>query len=256
MKILTAGDSHCDIEYVGKLFYKAQELECEKIFIVGDFGYWPNYNGGQQFLNLCSQLATTTGIELYWLDGNHEDFWALETHVHKDNFVDIKPGIIYCPRGHSWQWDGVSFMSLGGAYSIEEIEFFDTRLQKTIRMCIRGDSAADGWFEKEEVLSAQDINKARSVGPVDVVFAHDVAVKSDIMNKLPHLTPDVGCDMHREAVGAATEFASPFLFVHGHYHKRYENIVDGTRFVGLAHNKIWNYRQSDCFIVVDTEDFK
>jgi hypothetical protein len=56
-----------------------------------------------------------------------------------DGFVEVTDRILWAPRGHRWTWQGVRFLALGGAFSID-------------RQYRKLDSGRWGWF-KEEVIT-------------------------------------------------------------------------------------------------------
>lgn len=210
MKILIAGDAHGDRSYISHLFKVAKEFDADKIFQLGDFGYWPKDFCGGKFLAYVSGQATRTGIPFYWLDGNHEDHTHL-TQRKRDGFIEHERNLFYSPRGHQWEWDGVKFLSVGGSYSIPT------------KYRIRNNT----WFEEEELISDDDVEAAISHGQSDVLLSHDVPHRADILGQyyirtgvqLRRLTE---CDKMTAQLEKVCEAVKPRWVYHGHYHMNYK----------------------------------
>jgi predicted phosphodiesterase len=268
VRILCIGDSHSNPVYMKAMFKIAVDFDCDALFQVGDFGYWPANRWGVQFLEECTRLATILGRPLYWIDGNHEDHnirLDLLDNYH-DRFIMVRKNVFYSPRGHSWEWDGVKFMSIGGAYSIRSLIIKQQPGYADEVMELRGkkDGPKEGYFRGLETINDTDVERCKSQGPVDVVFAHDVSdqVPIDlILLESGHARPDARSleksRNHRVVLQEAISEANPSLFIHGHYHYPYSLTVDNTKFVGLAHDH-WQQRghEKACFWVVDTLDFR
>jgi predicted phosphodiesterase len=251
-RILFAGDIHADRSHLEYLFRVAKRFDVDVLFALGDFGYWPRNAGGQRFLKGAVKLTEDSGIPLYWIDGNHEDHWALGnlTRGVRGAFIPTKvpyydhhdnSNLLYVPRGHSWTWDGVSFMAMGGAYSVD-------KPSRTM---------GQDWFP-EESLSDDDVAYGKAVGKVDVMVTHDVSSVAPILEKLLlmkgrsyKLIPEA--DANRRALEEIRLAVRPDVMVHGHYHVDYKEIVDGTIFRGLDCNL-----SGDGFswTIMDTRDFK
>lgn len=214
-RVLIAGDTHGDIAQVKYLLEQALLAGADRVIQVGDFGYWPHKAPFHEHVN---RLAMTAGVTFYWLDGNHENFDALEADVdtQADEPQQMLANLWYLPRASTWEWEGVRFMALGGAYSID----------KAYRR------EGDSWWS-QELLTREQVEKAMDRGPVDVLLTHDAPD-----GVCPIVTPDYKGDFtsqgNRKAVSAVLEATSPRLLVHGHYHHRYSGKVNGTQVEGLG----------------------
>lgn len=153
-------------------------------------------------------------IELYFIDGNHENFPRLyEKKILEDGTRYVRDNITYIPRGYRWQWEEITFLALGGAASIDR---YFRREGKS-------------WWP-EEYLTEWDILTAQSGGPVDVMFCHDspagapntvtddnqgqqYAIKSFGADSLNY------CNIHRQLLKRVTDVTAPRLLFHGHYHR-------------------------------------
>lgn len=91
------------------------------------------------------------------------------------------------------------------------------------------------WAQAEAVIAD---------GPVDVVLAHDAPDRVMIPGINEHTAkfwPEHlirEANQHRALMGNVADALQPSLWVHGHYHVRYEGrrLDSPTRVVGLAHD--------------------
>lgn len=230
MKVLIAGDTHGDIAHVRYLIRTAVKQGIRHIVQVGDFGYWPHM---EPFHERVNGLAAGESITFAWLDGNHENFDALEANVDTTAPMPqpMASHLTYLPRGCTWTWDGCRFMALGGAYSIDKEYRTEGR----------------SWWP-QELLTREQVETAMDRGPVDVLLTHDAPD-----GVCPIVTPDYKGDFtsqgNRKAVLAVLEAVTPRLLVHGHYHHRYSGRLNGTQVEGLG-------RDGDgvcSWLVIDTD---
>ena len=235
MRLLIAGDTHAFRSHLTYLFKVAAHRECSQIFVLGDMGYWPRTDNGVRFLKHVYSLVEETGIKLAWLDGNHEDHAALK-QLCLDSSEDFIPvfvpgkgasdGFTYVRRGSRWEWGGVSFLALGGAYSVD-------RDQRT-----EGES-----FFYEEVIDDADVERAIKGGKVDVMLTHDVPTVPTILELLLlkkgrfyKLVEEA--EHNREQLESVRAAVRPTVLFHGHYHIDYSQKADGTLFRVLdCHNE-------------------
>lgn len=227
MKILIAGDTHCNILHFKDVLFPAALREgCDRIFVVGDFGYWPRDDAGLRFLKWLNKLSQECAIPVYWLDGNHDDHHALrdlkKPVLDAEGFWKIRPNIWYSPRGHRWTWGGVRFLSLGGAYSID----------REVRVI------GKSWFW-EEMINPDDV-AACGTDKVDVMLAHDVPAglpMAEIMagqGRGFYIIPEAY--KNTMYVRDVVDAVNPEWFIHGHYHLKYQRMLDNdyTNVVGLS----------------------
>lgn len=250
-RIMIAGDTHANRTHLTYLFETALSQDVEKIFVVGDFGYWPRWAAGQRFLKLAEDLTIVYGIELYWLDGNHEDHHAMKSFTpNNDGFVKIHSPyrtpktdakVFYAPRGHVWNWDGITFMSVGGAYSVDK----DYR------------EIGEDYF-LEEVITDRDIERAIKNADgkqIDVMLTHDTPGVTDMLRselwrigREYKLDPDA--EHNRSQLGRIVQSVNPKYLYHGHYHLNYsETLPNGTVIQGLDRDTTEN----ESWTIIDTE---
>ena len=225
-RILLLGDTHGNTPEMLRALSYAVQYGCDAVVQVGDFGYWPRA-GGQRFLEETSRMATNIAIPVFWVDGNHEDFQELHKlqGPRPSNIVRIRDHVMWLPRGHSWEWEGVKFRAMGGAASID-------RHRRTL---------GHSWFI-EEMISDEDVEQAK---PADIVISHDAPINPLELTGRGFIV-DEDSEFCRQQMRRVVSIAKPELLVHGHYHMHHDTdiIREGgyTRVMGLScdgnrHNK-------------------
>lgn len=262
MKILFAGDTHGNLSHCRYLFGIALGRDVDHVFILGDFGYWEHTREGVEFLDKLDTLATNNDIRVYFLDGNHDNVNLLlekydgVEYLNPDGSIQIRSRITYMPRGLRWTWDGVRFIALGGAYSVDKewrlaMERKGKRKPGTL------------WFPGEEMTDKEFMAILDDdSSPVDVILAHDKPLNSNPMWNRKNITE---CMPNQIRLQHAIDMLHPSLFLHGHLHYRYTDLpptlqgftvtVEG---LGADPDAEWTgrYRASDSWIIVDTEEFR
>lgn len=216
MRVLLLGDTHGNTGWVRELALPiANSVSADAIFQLGDFGYWDT---GGEFVNTVSRSS----IPFYFIDGNHENHPRLP--VERGKVVNLTGNLHYVPRGSVLNWDGVKVLAVGGAHSID-------RAYRTPGI---------DWFPEEDI-SEEDVRFAVSSLTCDVMLAHDAPSTA----KLPLVTPyDAvwraelpACEANRERVSVIVDAVKPSLYVHGHYHSKWDFSVKRPwgeyRIVGL-----------------------
>lgn len=216
MKILIAGDTHGNRgAWKYSIFPRAAKLDCDRIFQVGDFGF---YRYDAKYLRKLSYYTGEFGISIDWLDGNHEDFDQLEKigAFGADGPVEVATNVTYYPRGYHWVWEGTHFMSLGGAYSINK------------------NSLTPGvdWFPQEQ-LRDEDVERALRAPQVDVLLTHDAPMNISVAGGFSSSTAIPFTYPNREKVEEVMRHFNPKLLVHGHFHVEHTREWHETEIVGL-----------------------
>lgn len=121
IRLLVAGDTHGNqLHWEHVLLPAAREHQVDAIVQLGDLGYWPLTGEGLDYLAWLSAELDDADLSVIFVDGNHEDHRALrQLPARPDGFVEVTDRILWAPRGHRWTWQGVRFLALGGAYSID-----------------------------------------------------------------------------------------------------------------------------------------
>ena len=81
-RVLIAGDTHGNTKWVTHLTEVAARSDCPVIVQVGDFGYFPDHRDGPRFLSAVDQACAANGVELWFIDGNHDDHTSLAELEH------------------------------------------------------------------------------------------------------------------------------------------------------------------------------
>lgn len=225
-KVLLAADWHGSTVQAHYALAYAAKNEIDTIVQLGDFGFWTKQD---PFIRKVQKKAEQLGITLYWIDGNHENHPLLLTYP-IDPETGLRPitkNIIHLPRNTRWEWDGISFLALGGAQSIDEgyrVEGFD--------------------YFPEECITAEEAVTAIQGGHADVMFTHDAP--STIPNPITddpygqkqaaeYFGDDIlaKCKSHQDLLATITNSVRPSYLFHGHYHIRqsraFHHLTDGHR---------------------------
>lgn len=204
MKILLAGDTHADYDNLCSLIDKASSNECSQIFVLGDLGYFPNHPGNSFMFHTISQHLSQHDIRLNWLPGNHEN-WESISNFPKDGFHEIYENIFFSPTGNVFEINGTTFMTVGGAYSIDKA--YRTR--------------GVDWFPEEELTYA-DYELCSSKGNVDILLTHDCPESIHI----PNLLPIPEAIPNRTLLDHIFREVKPKKLFHGHYHRWLESKIE------------------------------
>lgn len=214
-----AGDWHGNIEYAVTAIDYAHANGADTIVHVGDFGLWPSMIS---YLLILNKHLQSKKMQLYFVDGNHEHFPYLYSHeADNTGFRSIMSAIHHIPRGHVWEWQNVTFMGLGGAYSID-------------RMYRKLDTS---WFVEETLTEHDTKNALRHVGSdIDFMVTHDAPdfapVPLDPTFPMSH-NARYESNEHRKLLGSVVRPLRPRHLIHGHYHVWYQETVQDIECIGL-----------------------
>lgn len=218
-KILLLGDVHGQGGWLKLVIRTADVLGIKTILQLGDFGFWPHTGSGKVFWDNTQRFLEQCDVDLWWVDGNHENHDWLDAQP-RDNEGFWRDGrITHIGRGARWSWNGVKFMGCGGAYSIDK----PWRTEGT------------SWWAGETISEADVL---RCDGPdVDVVVSHDAPWGANNV-----LGPNTAGDKdmypesaaNRKRLAAICDVVHPRLLVHGHYHHRNSTVYKSTRVEGFG----------------------
>lgn len=250
MKVILGGDTHGDRNQVRWLLQQAEKHEAAGVFVLGDFGVWDHLDAGA-FTNGVAVDAKRMGLKVWFLPGNHENYDILEDlEDHRprdeDGFVVYHEGmdtLLYSPRAHRWTWDGVKFLSLGGAYSVDKKPRTDSDAIALIKASAKVDrehhpnarerallrTLRESWWPQEEITFPER-DQAMMGGVVDVMLAHDKPRQAQV----PWNRKDIrACEPNQDKLQTVVDAVQPRLYTHGHFHYAYRTSVGMTRVVGL-----------------------
>lgn len=215
-KVMIAGDTHGNMMHCMDLITEAHGFDADLIIVVGDFGYWEHEEAGGLFLDVLSDGLSNAGIEMWFLDGNHDNHPLLWEKYGK-RFTRLRPHLWYCPRGFATTIGTTPVGFMGGAYSIDA-QWRRDRMAK---------GKPDMWWETEMITDEEVEEAIRSftILPPKVLFAHD-APEGAPMHELGTVKLDVMREalarQNREQLSRVVEAAQPDIIFHGHYHKALE----------------------------------
>src|SRR5687768_8364151 len=116
------GDTHGNTRFIANAAIRAAKAEgVEWIYQVGDFGYWEHTTEGEDYLDVVSSALTESGQQLVFIAGNHDKTSLIfKKYTKVDGFYMVRPNIWFAPNGTQWEFEGTSFLALGGAYSVDK----------------------------------------------------------------------------------------------------------------------------------------
>lgn len=217
--IAIAGDWHGDRAWATARLQSLGERGISVCAHLGDLGIWPGPSG-KAFLNTVEKVCAKYDIAILVTPGNHEDWgrlsdlWSDPKNQNADRTLRplyLTDHLAVLPRGHRWEMGGRSFVSLGGAPSLD----FSFRQEgKT-------------WWPQEQI-SPEDVTRTIKGGYADVMLTHDAPGPpwttppvADILDANPMGWSDRAlayAAVGRNLVTEAFLGVSPRLLVHGHYH--------------------------------------
>jgi hypothetical protein len=214
-RIGIAGDWHSDAtSAIGMLKLLHQEGITD-VYHVGDFGLYSDRDG-VKFLRAVDKQLKLYGMRIFVTEGNHENYKFINSFpVEEDGMKHIKDNIFLLPRGFRWEIDGKTFVSLGGAASID---FTSRTVDKT-------------WW-KDEFITPEDLLKVAAGGSADIMITHEAPLGINALEKLKRDNKDGWEKVELEYAHAsqkmmtlAVDTVRPLMLFHGHYHLGYEEDV-------------------------------
>ena len=120
--IFITGDTHGDVDYKKLLALKEKNLSYDDYLIIcGDAAICWSYSSLKSFLALYNDIGCT----ILFVDGNHENFDMLEEMPlveYKGALMhQIDKHIFHILRGEIMTLDGITFLCVGGACSIDKV---------------------------------------------------------------------------------------------------------------------------------------
>ena len=219
-QIVVAGDWHGNEEWALSVIRRVPGLLAGQsgrlILQLGDFGVWPDA-AGQAYLAHVSAALAAIDAELWFIDGNHEDFPQLDRLARAggmtpDGRVEVRPRLYHLPRGYRWTWHGRRWLACGGGVSLD-------RAERT--------EGVD-WWPEEEITDTQEAAVIAG-GHTEVMVSHDCP------SGVPHTfgRPPPGWDpvdlarndAHRRRLQRITDAVQPAYVMHGHLHRAYQRVV-------------------------------
>lgn len=211
-KIGIAGDWHCDGNSAIAMLKILHSHGITEVYHLGDFGVYSDRDG-VKYLRAVDRQLKLYGMRIMVTEGNHEDYALINSlPVAEDGKKWLTDRIALLPRGYRWEMDGHSFVSFGGAASINF-----TSLKKDV-----------SWW-KEEMITQEDLLHLASGGEADVMFAHEAPLGIEVLEKFKRAHVDdwepvelTYAYKSQKLMTYAVESVRPKMFFHGHYHLGYQ----------------------------------
>lgn len=217
------GDVHGDWNWTRSAINTFDAAGIKEIHQLGDFGLYPT-NAGYKFLHRVSLLLANLDMKMYITLGNHEHWpHALKLLEGASGWTEVAQSVFIAPRGYRWEQDGIRFMSLSGAPSVDRA--WRVEDQKDVFL-----QDYHTWFP-EEVITWEEVDTISAEGTVDVVFAHDLPEGVSGIDRIIAGNPHGfgAADLlyaadGRRRVTEVFNAVKPLVWAHGHYH--HGNIED------------------------------
>lgn len=223
-RVAVAGDWHGNIQWIAKAIpaITSESTDIRTILHLGDFGI-SNSPPGRTYLESVDNWCGRAGIErIFVTPGNHEDWDWLDSSFEKEAGapVQLSAAVTVLPRAFRFTLGGRSFMSFGGAASID----YQQR------------RSGFDWFPTE-IPTDEDVAGAISGGLVDVLLMHETidggTEGSELkVNRNPSGWPAEALHYSAESRERATRVWSgvePPVMLHGHMHVSDERTYDDGR---------------------------
>jgi len=219
-RVLVAGDWHGNRYWALNVIHRVPQLlageQRRLILQLGDFGIWPD-DEGRRYLTAVRAALGQVGAELWFIDGNHEDFSQLAQMASgaavPDGRVPVLDRIYHLPRGHRWHWHGREWLACGGGVSLD----------RAVRRL------GHDWWPEEEITSEQEAAIIGG-GTAEVMVCHDCP------SAVPHAFPPPPSewspsdlarnDANRSRLQRIVDAARPAHLMHGHLHRAYKRTCD------------------------------
>ena len=237
-RILIAGDWHrtSHAEFPKRVIDYAKSQGIGTILHVGDFGYKFGSDQAYYFEKPLHMALKESEINLFWIDGNHENHEYLRTlEPLPSGFCQTgsRGHIYYCPRGLRWEWSGRKFGALGGALSPNRSHLTE------------GKTLFAGLEETKE----EDLDRL-GTEPLDYLITHDVPRR--VALKENYIIPSA-MNPTRNLLQRAVDTTKPKRVFSGHWHRRLDFRIprkDNLESFGHLLNKEWRH---DNIVILDLE---
>jgi hypothetical protein len=227
--VALAGDWHGNINWVQKAIPFARRSGIRTIYQVGDLGFWGE-RPGTGFRATLEFWLTQADINLVVTPGNHEDWVALDKLFAEDpgQPLRLEPHVWVLPRGYRWSHGSRSFVSLGGAPSID-LEY-RTPLKS--------------WWPSEAITDA-DVDTVVAGGHAEIMLVHDApSAGTEAVRNIRETSDTQGlwsvkalayADDGMHKLDRAVTGVQPRLLVHGHFHVQDSIVLEsGLRVVSMG----------------------
>jgi len=221
-KIGFLGDLHGNIAAARFMVWSMSQLGVKTAIQVGDFGLY-SMTDSVKFANKVNELCERFGITLIVVPGNHENWHLVNELTGSDRTIlaEYRSSIFIAPRGYRVVFDGMSFVMLGGAPSVDR----NWRAAADRDFKAKGKTRANQYWYWEEQITGADVDYVVADGYADVMVCHDAprgvpGVESQIKGNPHgfHVADILYAEEGRILLTEAFDAVAPKFFFHGHYH--------------------------------------
>lgn len=230
-RVALAGDWHHNAAWAESALQVVADHGVHTVYHLGDFGIFPNEHGRDQYLERVHNICHKLDITIYVTPGNHEDWACLSDRFEDERApLSIPPSITgqeriwALPRGYRWTHAGRSFVSLGGAPSID----YETRI-----------TGRSWWIQ--EAISEEVADAVAAAGHAEVMLAHDAPNISPVVHRALARPTGYSAEARayaavgRDRIDTAIAGVGPKLYCHGHYHFADDSTLeDETRMLSIG----------------------
>lgn len=217
-EVVVAGDWHGNLDWIIRAIRVAGRSGARTLLHLGDFGFWPGWSADllahvDRWVIQSREQTTTPGLERVLVTpGNHEDYCDLDQlfAAHPGQAVRVSASVWVLPRGFRFTIGSRSFLSCGGAASIDYVH-----------------RVPDHSWWPSEMPSLAQIENATAGGAVEVLLTHDaglrVTPRIDAIVTGPSgwtATEQQYSATSRILINYVVDGTTPLLQLHGHYHVR------------------------------------
>lgn len=224
-KIAFLGDLHGNTNNAYKLIDYIMEHDNPDLLIqVGDMGVMGELF--EKYLNKLNKKLESYNIELWFIDGNHENFnWLLNKVKNPHGLNSITSKIKYIPRGTMLTLGKKNFYFCGGAFSID-------KFMRTIYK---------SWWP-QEILSKEETeelinyyNENYSNYKIDYFISHDTPLFEHYQDDSIFMNQSDFYEdySHKINLRKIYELTKAPKIIHGHYHRFNKFIQDGVENITL-----------------------
>ncbi len=209
MRLAFAGDWHLHLGWAPRVVRAAASAGAERLIQLGDFGFWRSKHGAA-YLAEVDRAAQEAGLQVWVVPGNHEDYDLIAQMPVDHAGRSVAAGnVLILPRGHRFTLDGVSFVAVGGAVSVDR----DSRVP------------GRSWWPQEAVTADDEARIVAEGAAAHVLLCHDspAGVQLPLAPPSPRAVQRQGpvryeAREHRGRIRRIADATRPAWILHGHYH--------------------------------------
>lgn len=208
--VALAGDWHGNTTWALRAITQCAAAGITRIYHLGDFGIWPG-RAGAHYLDQVDRATQEHDVAIWVTPGNHEDYSQINALPAPDagnGLLPLRRRITVIPRGHRWRHGGRTFVSLGGAPSID----YEHRTEHV------------SWW-RDEAITPAEADRVAAGGYADVMLAHGApnsgtdAVAAIVDDPRGWSSAALAYAAEgRTLMDIAVRGVQPKVFAHGHYH--------------------------------------